>query len=258
MMKLNLLLISAAALFNAATADAPLNNRMIDLGSAINYAILAKTGISSVPASDITGNIAVYPAAATYITGFSLAMATTGTEDWSISTQVDSKVYAWDYSPRVEELLITADGDMLAAYNDAAGRDADDDETGVGGQAYNELGAGEIGGQEMKPGVYTFTSAIGINADVTLKGTGHASDIFIIRTTGSLKQAASTEVILDGVDEANVFWQIAGEVEVGTGAVLKGTLLVKTAAKFLHSSILNGRVLAQTACTLDHATIVQP
>ena len=36
---------------------------VVDLGTAGNYAILAKTGISTVPASVITGNIAVSPIA---------------------------------------------------------------------------------------------------------------------------------------------------------------------------------------------------
>ncbi len=44
----------------------------MNLGTAGNYVILAKSGISVVPTSKITGDIAVSPAAATYITGFSL------------------------------------------------------------------------------------------------------------------------------------------------------------------------------------------
>jgi hypothetical protein len=59
-MKLNLLFLSAAALFNAATAD---DNAEVNLRSASNYVILAQIGISSLPASDITGDIAVSPIA---------------------------------------------------------------------------------------------------------------------------------------------------------------------------------------------------
>jgi hypothetical protein len=44
----------------------------VNLRSAENYVILAKSGISTVPISAITGNIGVSPAAATFITGFSL------------------------------------------------------------------------------------------------------------------------------------------------------------------------------------------
>jgi hypothetical protein len=38
---------------------------------------------------------------------------------------------------------------------------------------------------------------------------------------------------------------------------LKGVLLVKTAVNFLTGSSLDGRILTQTACTLQMATIVE-
>ena len=44
----------------------------VNLGTAGNFVILAKTGVSTVPLSAITGNVGVSPAAATYLTGFSL------------------------------------------------------------------------------------------------------------------------------------------------------------------------------------------
>jgi hypothetical protein len=255
MMKLNLLLLSGAALFNSATALD--NGRAVELGSAGDYAILAKTGISSVPDSSINGHIAVSPIAATAITGFSLTKASS--DDFSTSTQVNNegKAFAPEYSEDVKTALITAVGDMQTAYDDAAGRDVDDDEP-EGGQTYNELETGDIGGQILKPGVYTFTSAIRINADITLQGTKDNADVFIIRTTKSLLQAASTEVKLVDVAPENVFWQVAEQVEVGASAVLNGIVLVETDALFKDSSTLNGRVLAQTACNLKVATIVTP
>jgi len=51
----------------------------VNLGTAGDFAILAKTGISTIPTSAITGNIGVSPYAATYITGFALTMAAAGT-----------------------------------------------------------------------------------------------------------------------------------------------------------------------------------
>jgi hypothetical protein len=256
MMKLNLLLLSAAALFNAATADEALDNgRAVDLGSAANYAILANSGISSVPASDITGDIAVSPSVtSTAITGFTLMKDVD--DDFSTSTQLTgSRAFASDYSDDVMTALTTAVGDMQNAYIDAKGRDAD--ESVDGGQTYTNLGGGDISGETLQPGVYNFTSSISINADITLKGTADTADVFIIQTTGSLLQAANTEVILDNVSPDNVFWQVTGTVDVGKSAVLNGILLVKTKAVFQTSSTLIGRVLAQTACTLDKTTIVQ-
>jgi hypothetical protein len=247
MMKFNLLLLSAAALLNVATATVGVNLR-----SAGNFAILTKTGISSVPASSITGNIAVSPIAATAITGFSLSQA--AGEDWSTCTQVTGQAYAPEYSLAVKTALTTAVGDMQTAYGDAFGRDADADIEE--GQTFNELAEGDIGGETLTPGVYTFTTDISINSDITLDGT--STDVFIIRTSKRLLQAASTNVILGDVDPKNVFWQVAGQVEVGASAVMNGIILVKEDALFKTSSTLNGRVLAQTACNLDQSTIVQP
>jgi hypothetical protein len=53
----------------------------------------------------------------------------------------------------------------------------------------------------------------------------------------------------------NIFWQVAGQVEVGAFASMKGIILVKTDALFMTGSSLLGRVLAQTACNIQMATI---
>jgi hypothetical protein len=249
MMKFNLLLLSAAALFNGATAAAD----TVELGTAGNYAILTQTGITTVPSSAITGDIGVYPIAATAMTGFSLTKPETA--DWAECTQVTGKAYAREYSDARATELNNAVGDMQHAYTDAAGRDADAEDSD--GRTCIELNGGAIGGLTLKPGVYNFTTDISITADVTLTGTD--TDVFIIKTTGSVVQDAGKKVTLTGGALAkNIFWQVAGRVEVGAGAHMEGILLVKTKAVFKTSSTLNGRVLAQTACTLDHTTVTEP
>src|SRR5580692_5759082 len=65
----------------------------VNLGTAGNYVILAKSAISNVPTSAVTGNIGISPAAATYITGFS-PLTMDSTNEFSISSQVVGKVYA--------------------------------------------------------------------------------------------------------------------------------------------------------------------
>ena len=66
-------------------------------------------------------------------------------------------------------------------------------------------------------------------------------------------------VLLAGTDSgpvaANIVWVMAGHLEAGPTSHLEGVFLVKTKADFKTGSSLNGRVLAQTACTLDQATI---
>ena len=58
-----------------------------------------------------------------------------------------------------------------------------------------------------------------------------------------------------GAQANNIFWQVAGKVNVGTGAHMEGIFLVQTAVTFKAGSSLNGRILAQTACVLEKATI---
>ena len=119
---------------------------------------------------------------------------------------------------------------------------------------------GEIGGETLRPGVHTFDGDVTIiDGDVTFQGTNTPNtDIFIIQTTGSVKQAASTSVILQGALAENIFWQVAGEVIVEAGAHMEGVLLVKTAVTFKTTSSLNGRILTQTAAVLQIAAITQP
>ncbi len=76
-MKLSLFLLSTAAMANAATAAGGGANytNTVDLGTAGDYAILSKSGISTVPESVITGHIAVSPIGEGAITGFQLVLS---------------------------------------------------------------------------------------------------------------------------------------------------------------------------------------
>jgi len=223
----------------------------VNLGSAGNYTILTKSGISAVAGTAITGDIAVSPIAATGMTGFGLSLPANGMSSTS-SLVTEGTVYASDYAVPTPALLTTAISDMEAAYTDAAGRTNSDN-------SKINLDGGLIGGLTLEPGVYTFATNVDINSDVTLEGTDVTTgptDIFIIQMTGDLMLAADMKVILTkGVLAKNVFWQVAGAVEVRAGATMKGILLVQTDVTFVTGSTLNGRVLAQTACVLQKATI---
>jgi hypothetical protein len=225
------------------------------LGFAENYVILTKAGITNVPGSDIVGNIAVSPIAATAITGFSLIENPAGL--YSESSQlVGYEVFAANYLGNTPTLLTTAVSDMETAYTDAANRLNPD-------AARINLGGGILGGvfggntDKLTPGVYTFDTDVNINDDIYFDGS--STDVFIIQMTGNLMQVNGKTVNLSGGALAkNIFWQVAGKVEVGLDAHLEGILLVKTAVLFETGSSLNGRVLSQTACALQQATITQP
>jgi hypothetical protein len=222
------------------------------MGLAGNYAILAKSGISTVPNSVITGNIGVSPIASTAMTGFSLTAD--ATEEFSESAQLTGHAFAANYAVPTPTLLTTAVSDMETAYTDAAGRPSVD-------AAKVNLGSGILGdagfGDRTTPlttGVYTFGTGVTIDADIYFYGSD--TDVFIIKMTGNLLQVANTKVTLvNGALAKNIFWQVAGHVEVGYGAHMEGNLLVKTAVLFKTGSSLYGRILAQTACDLQVATI---
>ena len=217
----------------------------VNLGAAGNFAILAKSGISTVPASAVTGNMGVSPAAASSITGFSLIAGATNV--FSTSSQVVGKVYAADYAPPTPSSLTAAVGEMELAFTDAAGRAPD----------VTELGAGNIGGMTLTPGVYKWGTGLLIPTDVTL--TGSATDVWIFQIAQDLTVSSAAKVFLaGGALPRNVFWQVSGGVVLGSTAHIEGVVLTQTAASLATGASVNGRLLAQTAVTLDGSTVVEP
>src|SRR5450759_2590812 len=101
------------------TVEMPVFDRItkspaVDLGTAGDFVILSKTGISTVPQSVITGNIGVSPIARGGMTGFSETMD--GTNSFSTSGPVVGKLFAADYSGSSPSNLGIAVLDMQAAY----------------------------------------------------------------------------------------------------------------------------------------------
>ena len=92
----------------------------VNLGSASNFAILTKSGISTVPSSMIKGNIGVSPIASTGMTGFGLSADPSNA--FSTSKQVNGRIFAANYAVPTPAHMTTAILNMEAAYTDAAGR----------------------------------------------------------------------------------------------------------------------------------------
>ncbi len=219
---------------------------LVLLGTAGNFVVLAKSGVSTVPGSVITGDVGVSPAAATYLTGFSLTAD--GTNVFSTSPQVVGKLFAANYAVPTPANLTTAIANMAAAYTDAAGRPTPD---------FLELGTGNIGGETLAPGLYKWTSSITIPTDLTLAG--GVNDVWIFQSTGDLSLSAAKNVILSGGAQAkHVFWQIAGHATFGATSHFEGILLTKTDVTLQTGATMNGRLLAQTQVALQKATVTQP
>jgi hypothetical protein len=220
---------------------------LVNLGSAGNFVILAKTGISSTGTTAIIGNIGVSPAEATYITGnFALDLPASGA--FSTSALVTGKVYAPSYALPTPTYISTAVSDMETAYTSAAG---------MTNPTATELGAGNIGGMTLAPGLYKWGTGVTIPTDVTLSG--GANDVWIFQIAQNLDISSATKVVLaGGAQAANIFWVVAGQTTIGTTAVMNGNILDQTAIVLNTGATLNGRALAQTAVTLDASAVTVP
>jgi hypothetical protein len=217
----------------------------VDLGAAEDYVVIAKSGISTVPTSAITGDLGVSPAAATYVTGFSLTLD--ATEAFSTSPQVTGRVYAADYASPTPAAMTKAVGDMEQAFTDASGR----------APGTTELGAGDIGGLVLAPGVYKWGTGLLIPSDVTLRGSSESVWIFQIAQDLTVESGAKV-VLAGGARAKHVFWQVSGQVDLGTTAHFEGIVLAKTSVTLRTGASINGRLLAQTAVSLDSSTLIEP
>ena len=217
------------------------------LGTAGNFVILAKSGISTVPTSAVTGDIGVSPIDRTAITGFSETMDASNT--FSTSTQVTGKIYAADHTPPTPTYMTTAVSDMEIAYIDATGRTLPD---------FTGVGAGNITTMVLAPGLYKWGTGLTIDpAGVTLDG--GPNDVWIFQVAQDITVADAAIVTLSGgALPKNIFWQTFGVASIGTNAQFKGIILAKTAINLGTGASVNGRLLSQTAVTLQGNAVTQP
>ncbi len=218
----------AGSVHAAAPGPAP-----VPLGSADAFTILTKTGITDVPTSAITGDIGTSPI--------------TGAADLVTCSEVTGKVISVDAAGPGPCSIIDPVGltlaimDMGKAYTDAAGRPGPD---------FTELGAGDIGGQTLVPGLYKWGTGVLIPSDVTLSG--GPNDVWILQISGTLTVSNGVAVHLAGGAQAkNVFWQVAGATTLGTTSHFEGIMLGKTMIAMQAGASINGSLFAQTAVTLQ-------
>ncbi|HZL08576.1 MAG TPA: ice-binding family protein [Prolixibacteraceae bacterium] len=212
----------------------------VNLGLAGDFVILSKTGITDVYKSDVTGDIGTSP-----ITGAAIDLE---------CSEVTGTIYTVDAAGplpcRVTNAsrLTTAVSDMQTAYTDAAGRSKVD---------FLNLGAGNIGGKTLTPGLYKFTSEVVIPTDITISGS--STDVWIFQIAGTLKMSSAVRITLAGGAQAkNIFWQVSDAVTLGTTSHFEGNILCQTGINLKTGASINGRMLAQTAVTLQMNTVVVP
>ena len=195
-----------------------------NLGTALNFAVLAGSTITNTGPSVITGNLGLDPGSD--VTGF----------------PPGSVIAAEHISDAV---ALQAQNDLVTGYTDAANSSSTSDLTGK-----------DLGGQNLTPGVYTFSSSAQLTGSLTLSGNG----VFIFRIGSTLTTASNSVVLLqDGAQACAVYWQVGSSATLGSTTQFQGNLMALTSITMVTGANLTGRALARNgALTLDTNDITPP
>ncbi len=240
---LRAVLLCSAFPFSMLSAVPPTPRAPVNLGTAGSFVILSETGITDVPPSPITGTIGASP-----ISGAAILVS---------CAEVTGTIYAVDAAGPAPcsitdpSLVGQAVLDMGTAYTDAAGRTIPD---------FTELGAGNISGMTLVPGLYKWSTDVLIDGTgVTLEG--GPNSVWIFQVAGDVLLANNGHVTLSrGAQAGNVFWQVGGPTgaTIGTTAVFSGVILSAKQVILNTGAELTGRALAATQVTLQSTTVSSP
>jgi hypothetical protein len=201
----------------------------VDLGSAEDFTVLAGTSITVAGTSDttmITGNIGTYPG--TTITGL-------------------GNVVLAGLNHAGDAFAQTAQTDLLAAYNNAAGRSAN--------TTYGAVF--DLGGQTLTPGVYKDPSSFAITGNLTLNAQGNPNAVWIFQAGSTLTAADASHItLINGARADNIFWQVGSSATLNSGSSFEGNILASASITMISGATVDGRLLALGGTvTLDSNTV---
>lgn len=215
----------------------------VDLGTSADYVALTKTAITTTSGTAIVGDLGISPNALTDVTGFGETLD--GSGQFAISPMVTGKIFAADMGGQTATNLTTAISDMEAAYTDAAGR-SDPDFLNL------DSGALTAATQALSPGLYKWASNVSIIDFVTIDGEGDSNSVWIFQIDNRLSLSTGAQIFLSGnANPSNIFWQTGEGATLGTNSHFVGTILTATDIALQTDASMIGRMLAQTAVTLE-------
>ena len=209
----------------------------INLGSAASFAVMATSSISSTGPVQINGDVGLHP----------------GSSQGIPPAQVNGTIHIND------AVVIQAQADLLAAYNDAVSRSTN-----------SQTLPGNLGGLTFTPGLYTNSTSVLISGapgpgnDVTLDAQGDPNAVFIFQMGSTLTTAPASQVILaGGAKAANVFWQVGTSATIDTTSIFKGNVLAAVSITMNTGAAVEGRMFAGSgggaaSVTVNAASVTVP
>lgn len=228
--------VLAVALGGCCDSDSPLGVQQgasalgpggVAIGTTLtSFVVLAGSAVTNTGTTTINGDLGVSPGSS--VTG---------------SPTVSGTIHAGNAT------AATAQTELTAAYNDAAGRT-------VGSMSVS----GDLTGLTLTPGLYTSTSSLAVTGAMTLNALGNSNAVFIIQMASTLTTGAGSEIILAGGAQAsNIIWQVGSSATLGTNSIFKGTILANTSITANTGASVDGRLLARSgAVTLDTNVVDAP
>lgn len=219
------LVLASTALFVAAWPASVFAATAPQLGTAQNFTVLAGSTITNTGATVVTGELGLSPG--TSVTGFPPGVVT-GTRHITDGAALQAK------------------NDLITAYNGAANAPTTSNLTGQ-----------NLGGKNLIPGVYRFSSSAQLTGTLTLSGRG----IFIFKIGSALTTASHSVVQLtNGAQACQVFWQVGSSATLGTTSRFQGSLMARTSITLTTgANVPAGRLMARSgAVTLDGNRIARP
>ncbi len=211
-------LIMSTPLISVA-AEAPIN-----LGTAASFALLAGQTITNTGTTTINGDVGIAP----------------GSSFTQGPAIINGVIHIND------AVAIQAKQDLIAAFNDAAGR-----------TPATTIPA-ELGGKTLTPGYYVSASGtFNLTGTLTLDAGGDSNAVFVFKTATTLVTATSSNVnLINGANAKQVFWNMGSSATLGITSHLEGTILALESITLTTGATINGSLLARNgSVTLDSNTV---
>ncbi len=194
------------------------------LGAASSFAVLGGATVTNTGITTINGDMGVWPGT---ITGS--------------SPTVNGTIHAADVTAQNAQTDVTAAYDALVAQACTSG----------------PLGATDLAGQTLVPGVYCYSSTLANTGLLQLDAGGNPNAVWVFKIGSTLTTVSGSSVIvINGGQKSNVFWQVTSSATLGTTTTFAGNILALTSITIENGATLSGRALARNGTvTLDTNTV---